>query len=59
MWVTNGAELGLIVVALILIGVFFLGSFMGQKDFKQQAIEHEYAEYCPDTGKWSWIGECE
>jgi len=59
MWVTSGAEVVLIIVILFLVGIGYGGFLIGQSDFKQQAIGHGYAEYCSDTGNWSWIGECE
>ena len=24
----------------------------------KDAINHGYAQYCPDTGAWAWKGEC-
>jgi len=59
MWVSSGAEVVLIMVILFLVGIGYGGFMLGQMDFKQQAIDHGYAEYCSDTGNWSWVGECE
>lgn len=30
-----------------------------EPNYKQQAIDRGYAEYCAKTGDWAWKGECE
>ena len=29
------------------------------RGWKLQAIQHAAALYCPDTGEWAWVGDCE
>ena len=40
-----------------LIALLVLNSLELDK-IRTQAIERNYALYCPDTGEWSWVGEC-
>ena len=47
--------------ATVIVGLPFLliWIWMYTPDYKQQAIERGYAEYCSKTGEWAWKGECE
>jgi hypothetical protein len=40
-----------------MFGLIF-GGFVAGGEYKAQAIERGYAQYCPDDGGWEWIGEC-
>lgn len=55
----SGFEVAVIIIIMICAGIFFGGSYYGKYEFKAQAVERGYAEYCSTTGNWSWIGECE
>lgn len=46
-------------VALVLINIAIYG-IRDQRytDFQKQAIEREYAQFCPKTGHFAWKGEC-
>lgn len=37
---------------------FFVFFQIPKKEFRTNAIEHGYAQYCPMDGKWAWKGEC-
>lgn len=42
--------------SMILLG---LGAYHhAENEYQAQAIEHGYAQYCPN-GAWAWKGECE
>lgn len=52
-----------VIITLILIFVtsafaFIFGHVLGESNIRQQAIEKEYALYCPKTGEFAWKGEC-
>lgn len=58
----------LFIFAIIaLIAYSFFGSMFvcikcraqGEMNLVQEAIERDYALYCPTTGEWAWKGECE
>lgn len=36
-----------------------LGLLISESRYQKQAIYRSYALYCPDSGDWAWIGECE
>lgn len=44
--------------------LFFVASVLGtmeniqKKLLRAEAIERDYAQYCPTDGKWAWKGEC-
>lgn len=50
-----GLLIGLMIGALI--GTVTLSQ--AQPDYRQQAIEHGYAEYNSTTGAWQWIEKAE
>lgn len=53
----DGFEVLIFITAAAAIGMIAGGSFT-RADFKIQAIEHGYAQYCPANGAWAWKGEC-
>ena len=30
-----------------------------ENQYRYEAIERDYAEYCSKTGEWAWKGECD
>ena len=40
------------------LGVFLFGSVIANH-WQSETIERGLAQYCPQTGDWAWIGECE
>lgn len=46
----------------ILVG-FILGGFISNSitkaSYRTDAIERGHALYCPDNGKFEWVGECD
>ncbi len=48
--------------AFLLVGAVFGGSVAGayvEADFRADAIERGYAQYCAKSGDWAWKGECD
>lgn len=55
-------EIGMAGLFGFVFGVFLAGvsSLISLTDtWREDAIEHGYAEYCSQTGYWAWKGECE
>lgn len=47
------------IVAIIMFGIGILwGGAAAYKDIEVQAIERDYALYCPKDGEFAWKGEC-
>lgn len=51
------AAAALIGIPLLLIVIGWM--WWSEPNYKQQAIERGYAEYCSKIGEWAWKGECE
>ena len=51
------AAMGIVGIPILLIAFGWM--WFSTPDYKQQAIERGYAEYCSKTGEWAWKGECE
>ena len=30
-----------------------------ENQYRHEALERDYAEYCTKTGEWAWKGECD
>lgn len=54
-------EAGPIIVwsVISLIVGLFVGSWLSESQYRAEATERGYAQYCPDTGYWKWKGECD
>lgn len=37
----------------------FLGSIENNAVWMEDTVELGLAQYCPDTGDWAWVGDCE
>lgn len=51
-----------IALCIVVIGLIFLwiGDVTNlQAQYRTEAIERGYAQYCPQNGRFSWIGECD
>lgn len=52
-------EVGNVIMGLtmgIILGILSWAVYVAAApDYRQQAIEHGYAEYHPQTGEWQWI----
>lgn len=46
------------IVLGFLIGVIS-GIYTVSDHYKQSAIERGYGLYCPDTGNFAWVNECQ
>lgn len=50
-------------IVVLVIGLFIAGWSFGEKmvmgKMETQAISRGYALYCPDNGKFAWVGECD
>lgn len=42
-----------------LIAGMFIGAGIISSEWKAGAIERGLAQYCPLTGEWAWVGECD
>lgn len=51
-----------IVMSVMLIALFFM--WVGDAtnihtQYRTEAIERGYAQYCPQNGSFAWVGECD
>lgn len=52
--------IGLVVAVLMaFVGGMFIGSALQMDTDQKEAILRGYALYCPNDGKFAWVGECE
>ncbi len=47
-------DIGLLIAAVIV--AVFIGVAMGVSSVRDQAIDREFAIYCPLTGDFGWVG---
>lgn len=55
---TSGFEVGMMVLAAIVVGIFIAGQWFGTNSTRLEAIQRGYGMYCPDSGDFAWKGEC-
>lgn len=46
-----------IIVGLALGGL--LGGLANSSIWREDTVKLGLAQYCPDTGAWAWVGDCE
>jgi Mg2+/Co2+ transporter CorB len=49
-------------ILILLMSAFFGASIaflLTENQYRYEAIERDYAEYCSKTGEWAWKGECD
>lgn len=51
--------LGVLFLLLWLFMFGLLGFYIGQESSQQSLIERGYGLYCPNTGEFAFVGECE
>lgn len=57
---TSDDFMGVVVAVLIAFGGgLFIGSTLQSNMDQKEVISRGYAIYCPDDGKFAWVGECE
>lgn len=52
------------IVFAIIVSVIFMigwagGALVNKHGMETQAVSMGYALYCPDDGKFAWVGECD
>jgi hypothetical protein len=53
----NGFDTAILVIACVIFGFFWGGHVYGTQ-IMEQAIDRGYASFCPNTGDFAWVGEC-
>ena len=46
---------GAVVAVVCVTAIFYLIAY----DYREAAIQRGHAMYCPTTGDWAWMGECD
>ena len=46
-------------VALALLPTLYLGERLTTWEWQVETVQRGLAQYCPMTGEWAWIGECD
>ncbi len=54
----SGLEAGIVIIAVFCFGIFYGGQVYGIHIMEKDAVTRGHGLYCPNTGDFAWVGEC-